>query len=110
MEILGYTYKVNKDKTISELQDRMGVCYVNSQKISLAKDQTDDSLVSTFIHEIIEAINFHLELKMRHNQICAMEVGIYDVLKRAGMDFLPLLNQIEISEEPEDAEKGIPQF
>lgn len=36
---------------------------------------------STIIHEIIEALNYHLELNLEHNKITALESGLYQVLK-----------------------------
>lgn len=110
MDILGYTYRVDKDKTILQLGEKAGVCYTRDQKISLASDQPSDSLISTFIHEIIEALDYHLELKLKHSQLCAIEVGIFSTLQKAGVDFSPLLNQIEISEEKNEVEEGSIKF
>lgn len=40
---------------------------------------------STIIHEIIEALNYHLELGLEHNKITSLESGLYQVLKENGM-------------------------
>ena len=36
---------------------------------------------TTLIHEIIEALNYHLELNLEHNKITSLESGLYQVLK-----------------------------
>ena len=49
--------------------------------IYLEKEAPKDLQESTLIHEIIEAINWELELNLEHNKITALESGLYQVLK-----------------------------
>ncbi len=42
---------------------------------------------STLLHEIIEALDFNLELKLEYNQISQLKVGLYQVLKDNGIKF-----------------------
>ena len=44
----------------------------------LSRVQTE----STFIHEIIEAINDHYGIDLEHHQICALESGVYQVCQQ----------------------------
>jgi len=61
--------------------DVYGKCDLVRGVISLAKSQSEYSLGSTFLHEIIEAINSMLELKLEHPQISALETGLYATLR-----------------------------
>ena len=39
-------------------------------------------------HELVEAVNYHLELRLEHNQITPISEGLYTVLKDNGwLDF-----------------------
>jgi hypothetical protein len=50
---------------------------------------------STMIHEILEAINVQLELKLTHRQISCLETGIYGTFKGMGINMKPLINELE---------------
>lgn len=90
MKILGYTYKLKK-KNDSEFLDAMGRFHSRTQAIFLATDQNKEQKMSTVLHEIIEALNYHLELKLDHNVIMSLEASLYQVLNDNGVDLSPLL-------------------
>lgn len=98
MKILGYNYTLDSIFDTEELGGNAGKCYAGSQHISLAKNLTVDGAESTLIHEIIEAVDYHLELKLEHKQICALEVALYNVLKENGVDLVPLLKGIIVKQ------------
>jgi len=54
---------------------------MTKQHIRLSDDLGEDMRDSTLLHEIIEALNYHLELKLEHNQITSLEAGLYQTLK-----------------------------
>ena len=37
---------------------------------------------STLFHEIIEALNYQLELKLEHHQIQSLEAGLFSILTK----------------------------
>jgi len=53
----------------------------NTNTIRLNKNKTQSQIESTLLHEIIEALNINLELRLEHPQISALEAGLYQVIK-----------------------------
>ena len=46
------------------------------------------------LHEIIEAINYHLELEMEHNVRMGLEAALFQVLTANGVDLSPLTKDV----------------
>jgi len=46
---------------------------------------------STILHEIIEALNWRLDLNLKHETIMRLEAGLFQVLTQNGVDLAPLL-------------------
>ena len=93
MKILGYYYRIVADGDV----DNMGSCgrlHAKSQKIQIATDLCEQQKVSSVLHEIIEALNYHLELKMQHEVIMSLEAALYQVLSDSGVDLSPLIKEI----------------
>lgn len=63
-----------------------------NQLIVLKKGMAYDQAIATLLHEIIEAINIDLDLGLKHEAICGMETGIYQVLKDSGVSLVPLMD------------------
>lgn len=89
IKILGYNYEIRRDKTADEI-GASGRHRVKSQVIQVASDQCDEQKESTILHEIIEALNYSLELEIKHSSIMALEAGFYQTLKDNGVDLSPL--------------------
>lgn len=90
MKILGYDYSVDMSDDQRHLGSA-GECDTGIQRIRIASDQHDQAKCSTALHEIIEALNYHLALKLEHNIIASLESGLYQVLSDAGIDLSPLI-------------------
>ena len=79
IKILGHTY------AIIMIDDRengdYGSLNPNTNTIRLNKNKTQSQIESTLLHEIIEALNMNLELRLEHPQISAIEAGLYQILK-----------------------------
>jgi len=79
IKILGHNY------TIIMIDDResgdYGSLNPNTNTIRLNKNKTQSQIESTLLHEIIEALNINLELRLEHPQISALEAGLYQVIK-----------------------------
>jgi hypothetical protein len=90
MKIYGYDYTVKCDENTDDI-GALGDFRAKNQTIRLAQDLCKDQVLSTLLHEIIEAVNYHNQLKLEHQQIMVLEVGLYEVLKVNGVDLTPLL-------------------
>lgn len=83
IKILGYDYEVvfREDRLKSDGVDNPGTHCSRFQKIWIDKNQNQQQQESTFIHEILEAISYSLELQLPHNIISSLETALYQVLK-----------------------------
>jgi hypothetical protein len=90
MNILGFDYEV----VFAKMGDIDSLGHVNPKELCIAvSEDVDPQLqISTILHEIIEAINIHMDLKLKHSQITSLEVGLYSVLKDNGIDIQKFLN------------------
>ena len=89
LSILGYSYKL-VETTIMDLGGNYGTIDTDTFIIRIATDVEDQVFESTIIHEILEAINKHLELELEHKVISQLEAGIYGALKSSKVDLSKL--------------------
>lgn len=94
MKILGYTYTIELGSDSARMGGNYGHCMCGKQVIQIANDLNREQENSTIIHEMIEAIRYHLGIKLEHNQIMALEAGLYQVLTENGVDLSPLLAEL----------------
>ena len=78
LDVLGCEYKVVQQDDLGD----SGQCWLGKQIIFIEKRQHQDQKELTLLHEIIEALNAQLELELPHKTICALETGLYQVLKK----------------------------
>lgn len=87
LKILGHIYRVGTWK--SAVKEGAGAvygrCVPEELSIFVGTEFPDSQIEATLLHEIIEAINYHLELRLEHNQIQGLEAGLYSVLKENGL-------------------------
>ncbi len=86
MKILGFDYEIVLGK-----MEEFGHCNSGDMVIAISEDINEQQVTSTLIHEIIEAINTHMELKLKHSQIARLEAGLYCVFRENKIDLKPLL-------------------
>lgn len=95
IKILGYDYEI---KYSPEPEDggakEAGRMFSGKQIIIIDKYQCKQSQESTLLHEIIEALNYHLELELDHQTVASLEAGLYAVLKDNKIDISGLLKEI----------------
>lgn len=89
-----YLYKVELVKHLKEgKNDMFGLCNFGELKISLRTKSVYNKkidiaplvLEATFIHEVLEAINYHYELRLKHSNISSLETILIDVFKDCGI-------------------------
>jgi hypothetical protein len=95
IKILGHKYTVDLSQKLDEMKGNVGVCDLDYLIIKIANDAPSDVKTSTLLHELIEAINYHLELKLKHGQIMGLEVGLYQILSENGIDIGKILEEKE---------------
>lgn len=89
MKILGYDYRIERTVPVDEISC-FGRMHARTQVIQVACDLTEAGYTSALLHEILEALNYHLELKLEHRAIMSLEAGLYQVLVENGVDLAPL--------------------
>lgn len=99
MNILGYEYTIIEDESERNLE-AFGKLYAAKQIIKIAADLGGDQYISTLLHEILEAINFHLVLGFDNNVIGKWETALYQVFTANGVDLMPLVREIIKVENP----------
>ena len=85
LKILGYSYVLDLSKKLRDLGGNVGNCDMDNKIMQVANDVDSDMIVSTLLHEFIEAINYHLELKLNHRQVMGIEVGLHQSLTENGV-------------------------
>lgn len=91
INILGFTYTVNLTMSRDEL-GAMGKCDLKHSTLYIARDMSIEQKISTLLHEIIEAIDMHLELDIQqHRIISGLEAGLFQVLNANGVSLHILL-------------------
>jgi len=95
MKILGYSYKIEQlGKDV--MRGNSGFCNFDNKLLQVSVDLDKDMKESTLLHEIIEALNYHMELELKHNQIMSLEAGLHQVLNDNGVELSPLLENKEV--------------
>jgi hypothetical protein len=93
IKILGYYYDViYSPPTEKGGMDEPGRSHILKQIIILDPLVNIQAQQSTLLHEILEALNYHLALKLEHQSIMSLEAGLYQVLNDNGVNLSPLLN------------------
>jgi hypothetical protein len=93
IKILGYNYTIVEGGA-SEVIGAFGRFHPKSQTIQLAENLCDEQKLSTLLHEIIEAINYHFEMELDHRIIMSLEAGLYQVMVDNNVDLEPLLEGV----------------
>jgi len=72
-------WKVEFHDQIEDDKNAVGLC-INDEKRILIKYTNPRYQMSTFIHEVLHAIEYELELKVSHKAIYGFEEGLLQVL------------------------------
>ena len=80
LKILGHDYSV-ANKNMGFKSDTVAQCNMASLEIEICSSYPESRQKEGLIHEVIEALNYHLELKLPHNKISLLGESLYQVLK-----------------------------
>ena len=64
-----------------EISGSLGRFMSNPAKMLIAAHAAQDVQKSTLLHEVIEALNFQMELGLKHRQIMSLEHGLFQVMR-----------------------------
>jgi hypothetical protein len=80
IRILGHPYTV---EYVDDWQDPLGCAKCESQLLQIKIDGSmpESRIEEALLHEIIEAINYHLEIELEHNKLTAISEVLYGVIK-----------------------------
>lgn len=81
LKILGHDYEVAVDSTLASTRGLAGLCDLRTSAITIDGEQSAGRREETLMHEVFEALDYHLELGLKHRQITALSEGLYAVLK-----------------------------
>jgi hypothetical protein len=98
MKILAYDYEVKALPIDAGFSNVYGQHNANELSITICTGMVKQNQESTMIHEIIESINWQLGMHLKEEQIIRLEIGLYNTLKNAGIDFAPMMKELLESE------------
>jgi len=81
LKIGGKFWKIDLIKGLSKETGHKGESALMTNIIRLDSELPEDELWSTFIHEILEAINYCYQFDWPHDRICVLEEVLYQVFK-----------------------------
>ena len=96
MNLLGHEYKVeltddtNKIGTSLNGLPNVGLFNSGTQTIYINKNVPKSNQEATLLHEIIEGINYHFEMNLKHSSIMQLESALYQCFQANGVDLSPL--------------------
>jgi hypothetical protein len=83
IRVAGYDYSIGfLDEVTSDDGECCGTCDFNKYEIKISKRLTKQQQLSTFIHEYFEAVNHVYGINLKHNQIEAIESGVYQLCQQ----------------------------
>ena len=81
IKILTHDYQVNiQDDYIIESDGETGKCNNYTNTITIAGGLAESSQKEILLHEILEALNYRLELGLEHRTICVLGETLNQVL------------------------------
>ena len=89
LKIMGYQYTITTPGDTDSIGG-CGTCDSKMQKIQVASNLAPEQKQSTILHESMEALNYHLQLGLKHETIMRLEAALFQVLGDNGVDLSKL--------------------
>jgi hypothetical protein len=80
LKIAGYPYNVEYQEGLIEKEEACGMSSGDKLEIVIDPRLSPEMKMSTLIHEVIESLNYHYELGLKHNVIATLEAGLFQVV------------------------------
>lgn len=81
INILGMEYALEWDTNAIQDHQKAGYCASSRCAIGLDSSLEKQRLGETLLHEIVEAIDFELQLDLKHEILSALAFAVYSVIK-----------------------------
>ncbi len=95
LRILGFDYEIVYQKDLGREHSHSGLCDPKNQRIKIDADLLPQSKFECLIHEVLEALDVELVLKLEHDaQLCKVSTGLFQVLSDNKEEFIKLLKSI----------------
>ena len=82
LDIFGHKYKVVERDEEKAGADAFGSHFGVINKIYLNSRIKGSQRESSFLHELLEAANWHQHIELSHKQIEQLEIGLYNIFKK----------------------------
>jgi hypothetical protein len=80
LKILGHKYRLKSDPEMNRVRNTSGTCCANIRTIVIDSSFYKSRRRESLIHEIIEALKYHLQLVLTHDDLSSLSEGLYQVL------------------------------
>lgn len=87
IKILGHTYKVTLVDGYVTREANTGRCNSYLNEIHIAGEVVSSNQNEILLHEILEALDYRLELDINHPRIAVLSEALYQVLKDNNLHF-----------------------
>lgn len=87
LKVLAHIYTVSEGVEPQLGRGTSGLCCANLLKIELDGSVPKSRRDEAFLHEIIEALKFHLDLKIEHEDLSALSEGLYTIIRDNELNF-----------------------
>uniref|UniRef100_A0A6M3KH87 Uncharacterized protein n=1 Tax=viral metagenome TaxID=1070528 RepID=A0A6M3KH87_9ZZZZ len=114
LKILGHEVFVIFNDRLELKTGLLGGFYGNTLEIELSPGLGESQMAETFMHELLEAVTFFLQLKDRgfeHDMLCQMSEMIFHIIRGNDLDFRKpnkikeLSTNAEVQEQAQEAEQ-----
>ncbi len=81
LKILCHEYDVTLDPSLLEECNDYGLMYAADTTVRIESSLSESVTKEVIMHEILEAVNFHLELGLKHRQLTAVATAMLQVMQ-----------------------------
>lgn len=81
LSILGHSYELKESPGLAGKRERVAECYCTGLTISIDSTFPASTQEAALLHEVIEALNFHMALNLEHDTLTRLAEGLYSVFK-----------------------------
>ena len=86
IKVLGHEYSVIKEPHLFK-RTEAGACCPGTLEIRIDSTFAESKQAETFMHEIFEAMKYHLQSDMQHETITQLSELLFSIVRRNGLDF-----------------------
>lgn len=87
LKVMGHEYEVLSKPDLYIEEGTSGQCCPGNLKIHLATGTKESKLAETFLHEIFEALKYHLQTELNHDDLSALSEGLFCVIRDNNLNF-----------------------